>query len=72
MKHEGRHLIDHRTGMVDELNKILEETYDDDFLNIPNYENAGSLKGYKHMDRERVTTNRDARDVLLSSKGKNL
>lgn len=70
MKHEGRHLIDHRTGMVDELNKILEEAYDKDFLDIPNHEDAGSLKGYQYMDKERVTTNRDARDVLLSSKGK--
>lgn len=70
MKHEGRHLIDYRTGMVDKLNKILEEAYDKDFLDIPNREDAGSLKGYQYMDRERVTTNRDARDALLSSRGK--
>lgn len=70
MKHEGRHLIDYRTGMVDKLNKILEEAYDKDFLDIPNREDASSLKGYQYMDRERITTNRDARDVLLSSKGK--
>ena len=72
MKHEGRHLIDYRTGMTDKLNKILEEAYDKDFLDIPNHKDAGSLKGYQHMNRERVTTNRDARDVLLSSKGKAL
>ena len=72
MKHEGRHLIDHRTSMTDELYGKLEKAYDKDFLDIPNHEDAGVLKGYQHMADERVTTNRDARDVLLSSKGKYL
>jgi len=46
MKHEGRHLIDHRTSMTDELYGKLEKAYDKDFLDIPNHEDAGVLKGY--------------------------
>jgi hypothetical protein len=51
--------------MLDEQENILSKAYDDDFLDIPNTEFAGSLKDYKLMHKERVTTNRDARDVLL-------
>ena len=67
MKHEGRHLIDYNTSMTDDVINILEKAYDKDFLEIPKHEDAGSLKDYQHMDRERVTTNRDAREVLLSN-----
>ena len=67
MKHEGRHLIDYNTSMTDDVINILEKAYDKDFLEIPKHEDAGSLKNYQHMDRERVTTNRDAREVLLSN-----
>jgi len=45
--------------------EILAKAFDDDFVNLPNTEFAGSLKGYKLMPREIATTNRDARDVLL-------
>lgn len=64
LKHEGRHMIDYRSDMPNELHKYLSDAYDDDFINLPNNSDEG-LKGYKHMDRERVTTNRDARDYLL-------
>ena len=67
MKHEGRHLIDYNTSMTGDVINILEKAYDKDFLEIPKHEDAGSLKDYQHMDRERVTTNRDAREVLLSN-----
>jgi len=52
--------------MTDDVINTLEKAYDKDFLEIPKHEDAGSLKNYQHMDRERVTTNRDAREVLLS------
>jgi len=71
MKHEGRHLIDYNTSMTDDVINTLEKAYDKDFLEIPKHEDAGSLKDYQHMDRERVTTNRDARDVLLSNLERN-
>lgn len=67
-KHEGRHLIDYETDLLDSQRNKLNAAYDDDFINLPNTEYAGSLEGYKSMDKERVTTNRDAREVLL---GKN-
>jgi len=57
-------MIDYRSDMPNELHKYLSDAYDDDFINLPNNSDEG-LKGYKHMDRERVTTNRDARDYLL-------
>ena len=66
LKHEGRHLIDYNTSMTNDVINTLEKAYDKDFLEIPKHEDAGSLKNYQHMDRERVTTNRDAREVLLS------
>ena len=67
LKHEGRHLIDYNTSMTDDVTNILEKAYDKDFLEIPKHKDVGNLKDYQHMDRERVTTNRDARDILLSN-----
>lgn len=69
--HEGRHLIDYNTSMLDSQYDLLSKAYDDDFLNIPNTEFAGTLKDYKLMNKERVTTNRDSRNVLLSNKDLN-
>ena len=59
-------MIDSRSDMTDDLRKYLQEAYDKDFLNFPNLEDAGSLKGYKYMNRERVTTNMDSRNYLLN------
>lgn len=67
-KHEVRHLVDHRTSMTDEMYNILDDAYDKDFLEIPKHENAGSLKDYPYMDREKVTTNLDARNALFKDK----
>ena len=67
-KHEVRHLIDHRTSMTDEMYNILDDAYDKDFLEIPKHENVGSLKDYPYMDREKVTTNLDARNALFKNK----
>lgn len=67
-KHEVRHLIDHRTSMTDEMYNILDDAYDKDFLEIPKHKNAGSLKDYPYMDREKVTTNLDARNALFKDK----
>ena len=69
-EHEGRHLLDHNTSMLDSQYKVLSDAYDNDFINIPNTEYAGSLKDYKFMDKEKVTTNRDARDMLFDKFGK--
>lgn len=67
-KHEVRHLVDYRTSMTDEMYNILDDAYDKDFLEIPKHENAGSLKDYPYMDREKVTTNLDARNALFKDK----
>ena len=68
LKHEGRHLIDYKTSMTDKTQDILNKAYDNDFLEIPKHEDAGSLKDYKYMDREKVTTNVDARNTLFKNK----
>ena len=68
LKHEGRHLIDYKTSMTDKTHNILNKAYDDDFLEIPKHEDVGSLKDYKYMDREKVTTNTDARNTLFKNK----
>ena len=67
MKHEGRHLLDRRMpSLTPSQEQIIAEAYDGDFLRIPETEYAGSLKDYQHMAMERVTTNRDAREMLLN------
>ena len=67
MKHEGRHLLDRRMpSLTPSQEQIIAEAYDRDFLRIPETEYAGTLKDYQHMAMERVTTNRDAREMLLN------
>ena len=68
LKHEGRHLIDYNTSMTDKTHNILNKAYDNDFLEIPKHEDAGGLKDYKYMDREKVTTNTDARNTFFKNK----
>lgn len=63
--HEGRHMLDFKTSTMPHQDILLSDTYDNDFINIPNTKYAGSIKGYQNMNRERITTNRDAREILL-------
>lgn len=65
--HEGRHLIDHISSLTPRQEDILSKAFSNDFINLPKWKLAPeTLKKYKPMDRERVTTNRDARHILLS------
>lgn len=63
--HEGRHMLDFKTSTMPHQDILLSDAYDNDFINIPNTKYAGSIKGYQNMNRERITTNRDAREILL-------
>lgn len=63
--HEGRHMLDFKTNTMSHQDMLLSNAYDNDFINIPNTKYAGSIKGYQNMNRERITTNRDAREILL-------
>ena len=63
--HEGRHMLDFKTSTMPHQDILLSDAYDNDFINIPNTKYAGSIKGYQNMNRERITTNRDARETLL-------
>lgn len=63
--HEGRHMLDFKTNTMSHQDILLSDAYDNDFINIPNTKYAGSIKGYQNMNRERITTNRDARETLL-------
>ena len=63
--HEGRHVLDFKTNTMPHQDILLSNAYDNDFINIPNTKYAGSIKGYQNMNRERITTNRDARETLL-------
>ena len=63
--HEGRHVLDFKTNTMPHQDILLSNAYDNDFINIPNTKYAGSIKGYQNMNRERITTNRDAREILL-------
>jgi len=45
-KHEGDHLIDKTIPLTEEQKDILAKALDDDFLDLPNKSNAGTLKGY--------------------------
>lgn len=60
-KHEFRHAIDFNTQLLPSQQKLLESAYDNDFINIPDVKEEYR----KVMPLERVTTNRDARDMLL-------
>lgn len=62
-KHEGRHLIDYNSSLLTSQLQKLFKAYDGKFLNLPKV--SEKLKDYEFMHRERVTTNRDARDRLL-------
>lgn len=65
-KHEGTHLLDKYTTLTDAQETALSSAYGKDFEALSDWDQADDwLKGYKHMQKERVTTNRDARDVLL-------
>lgn len=66
-KHEGRHLIDNATLRIltPRQERILQSAYDSDFTQLPYVNRYDFLEGYKNMGTERVTTNRDARDLLL-------
>lgn len=66
-KHEGRHLIDKATLRIltPRQERILESAYDSDFTQLPYVNRYKFLEGYENMGSERVTTNRDARDLLL-------
>lgn len=65
--HEGRHLLDYKLPIStsERQQSILSKAYDDDFITIPESKFADGLENYKHMNRERVTTNRDAREKML-------
>jgi hypothetical protein len=63
--HESRHLLDKYFPLSDEEKTVLNGAYDNDFLEIPNTEYRGTIKEGYNMEPERVTTNRDARDLLL-------
>lgn len=63
--HEGRHMLDFKTNTMSHQDILLSDAYDNDFINIPNTKYAGSIKGYQNMNRERITTNCDARETLL-------
>ena len=43
---------------------ILTDAYDGDFLRIPKTEYGKGLENY-NMERDAITTNKDARDVIL-------
>lgn len=53
---------------TDDQEKVLSAAYGDDFVNLPNTKYAGPLEGYTRMRGERVTTNRDSRDIALDRK----
>lgn len=53
---------------TDDQEKVLSAAYGDDFVNLPNTKYAGPLEGYTRMRNERVTTNRDSRDMVLDKK----
>ena len=67
--HEGRHLLDYKLPMStsERQQSILSKAYDDDFVTIPESKFADGLENYKHMSREKVTTNRDAREKMLKN-----
>lgn len=48
-------------------NEILYQAFDNDFITLPSSKYAGSLSGYKSMNREAITTNFDARRSLFES-----
>lgn len=65
-KHEGTHLLDKYHTLTDEQSEILNSAYGKDFIDLPKWEEASDwLRDYTRMEAERVTTNRDARDLLL-------
>lgn len=68
-QHEGLHFMDANDVGNDfwtlDQRMMLGDAYDGDFLDLPDAFNAGDLKGYKHMDKERWTTNADARGLIL-------
>lgn len=63
--HEERHLLDHVIPRNERENTLLTNAYGDIFLNLSN--EYPELSGY-NMEPEMVTTNIDARDVLLGTK----
>lgn len=66
LPHEMRHKFDEHFPLTQEENDILEQAYNNEFLDLPNRISEGSpVSGYKNIQSERVTTNRDARSVLL-------
>ena len=72
-KHEARHLLDNDSPLGDITDRqfdVLTDAYDNDFTDLPNTKYAGHLKGYQFIEEERLTTNRDARDVLFGRFGK--
>ena len=66
-KHEGRHLIDEvlEDLRTDKQRQIMKEAYGDDFINLPKTKQGAFLGDYTGMENEIVTTNRDARDLVI-------
>lgn len=68
LKHEARHMLDNKVRkLTNEQTDMLNEAYGEEFINIPKTKYARGLEDYEHMDKEMVTTNRDARDLFLGS-----
>lgn len=61
--HEVRHRLDNKIPTTESEDLFLENAYGDDFANLPNY--YEDLNGYTGMRDEMITTNADARRVLL-------
>jgi len=61
-------MLDNVKGLPENLQIILDNAYNSKFENLPELVPEGdSLKGYKNMRAEKVTTNFDARKELLGS-----
>ena len=55
--------------LTEDQKKVLTDAYDDNFIDLPNTDLVGDLEGYTHMQEERITTNNDARDLVLGEGG---
>lgn len=66
LSHEIRHKLDNHISLNEIEQIALDNAYGNTFLNLPNTVSKNSpLYGYRNIADEAVTTNRDARDLLL-------
>lgn len=67
-RHRMQHLVKDKPSLSIDRKAYLDRAYDDDFVNLPNTVDEGDhLRGYQHMEKEKATTNLDARSYAFEN-----